>query len=72
MQRAKLVYRRGSGAPLSSTVRSKMELKLGANLGSVRVHTGGESADTASMGFGARAFTVGEDVHFQRRRIPTG
>src|SRR4051794_26418454 len=52
-----------TGSPLPSSVRSKMEPKLGANLGSVRVHTGGESHQ-AAKGFGARAFTVGEDVHF--------
>src|SRR5438067_8854427 len=52
-----------SGSPLPESVRSKMEPKLGGSLGNVRVHTGGESAD-AARGFGARAFTVGDDVHF--------
>ena len=52
-----------TGSPLPSAVKSKMEPKLGADLSSVKVHTGGESAKAAS-GFGARAFTVGSDVHF--------
>src|SRR5689334_1524139 len=52
-----------TGSPLPGDVRSKMEPKLGANLGNVRVHTGNESVE-AARGFGARAFTVGEDVHF--------
>jgi len=40
-----------------------MEPQLGADLSGVKVHTGGESADAATQ-FGARAFTVGQDVHF--------
>ncbi len=62
---------KGSGAPLSSSIRSRMEPKLGASLGSVRVHTGSESAD-AAKGFGARAFTVGEDVHFNAGQFQPG
>ncbi len=62
---------KGSGAPLPSTVRSRMEPKLGANLGSVRVHTGGESAEAAKS-FGARAFTVGDDVHFNAGEFQPG
>jgi hypothetical protein len=48
-----------------------MEPKLGANLGSVRVHTSGESAE-AAKGFGARAFTIGEDVHFNSGEFQPG
>jgi hypothetical protein len=62
---------KGSGAPLGSDVRAKMESKLGADLSSVRVHTGGDSAKAASD-FGARAFTVGSDVHFNAGQFAPG
>ena len=52
-----------TGAPLPADVKSKMEPKLGADLSGVKIHTGGDSAKAAT-GFGARAFTVGSDVHF--------
>jgi hypothetical protein len=44
-------------------VQQQMGSRLGADLSEVRVHTGGESAEAAA-GLGARAFTVGSDVHF--------
>lgn len=40
-----------------------MEPQLGADLSSVKIHTGGDSA-TAAERLGARAFTTGSDVHF--------
>lgn len=52
-----------AGSPLPDEARSTMERKLGADLSSVRIHTGAESA-AAADGLGARAFTVGQDVHF--------
>ena len=54
---------RSGGSPLPSAVRADMEPKLGADLSGVRIHTGGDSHDAAA-GYGARAFTVGNDVHF--------
>lgn len=53
----------GSGQPLAAAARKKLEPRLGTSLGDVRVHTGGESA-TAARQLSARAFTVGNDVHF--------
>ncbi|HEX6835024.1 MAG TPA: DUF4157 domain-containing protein, partial [Polyangia bacterium] len=61
----------GGGAPLGGGVRARMERTLGADLGGVRVHTGGESADAAES-LGARAFTVGSDVHFGRGEFAPG
>jgi hypothetical protein len=61
----------GSGQPLGGDVRSRMEPKLGADLSGVRVHTGGDSA-AAAKGFGARAFTVGNDVHFNAGQFAPG
>ena len=60
-----------SGSPLPSDLREKMEPKLGADLSSARIHTGGESA-TAAAGFGARAFTHGNDVHFNAGEFKPG
>jgi hypothetical protein len=51
------------GASLPADTRKKMEPRLGADLSSVKVHTGTDAA-SAAEGLGARAFTVGGDVHF--------
>jgi len=59
------------GTSLPSDVRERMEPKLGADLSSVRVHTGGESARSATE-YGARAFTVGNDVHFNAGEFNPG
>ena len=53
----------GGGQPLSKDVRARMEPRLGGDLGGVRVHTSGQSA-RAAEGMSAKAFTVGDDVHF--------
>ena len=54
-----------TGAPLPPALRNRFEGGLGADLGDVRVHTGSESA-AAAQSVGARAFAVGNDVHFGR------
>jgi hypothetical protein len=59
------------GAPLPSSVSEKMGPKLGADLSGVRVHTGGESAHAAEQ-LGARAFTIGNDVHFNAGQFQPG
>jgi hypothetical protein len=51
------------GEPLSKDVRARMEPRLGADLSDVRLHKSGESA-SAAEGLSAKAFTVGNDVHF--------
>jgi hypothetical protein len=61
----------GGGAPLGGGVRAKMEPRLGADLSAVRVHAGGESAEAAKS-LGARAFTVGNDVHFGAGELAPG
>lgn len=53
----------GAGSPLPAGVQAKMEGKLGADLSSVKIHTGGDS-ERASEGLNAKAFTVGSNVHF--------
>jgi hypothetical protein len=51
------------GAGLPGGVKAKMEGQLGADLSGVKIHTGADSAKAAE-GLAARAFTVGQDVHF--------
>jgi hypothetical protein len=52
-----------SGAPLPDDARLKFESCLDTDLTGVRVHTGGESA-AAAKAVGARAYAVGQDIHF--------
>jgi hypothetical protein len=51
------------GSPLPTAVQRKFETSLGTDLSSVRVHTGSVSANAASA-VGAKAYTVGQDIHF--------
>jgi hypothetical protein len=57
-----------SGDPLPGRSRDMFESSLGADLSEVRIHTGPESADAAKA-LGARAFTVGQDIHFGQGRF---
>lgn len=52
-----------SGSALPDTLMRKFEQSLGADLSSVRVHTGGASEE-ASHAVGAKAYTMGQDIHF--------
>lgn len=54
---------RTTGQPLPDGSRRRMEPHLGADLSSVSIHVGAESAEAADQ-LGARAFTVGNDVYF--------
>jgi hypothetical protein len=62
---------RGGGTPLAEPVRSRMEAAFGADLGGVRVHTGGRAAELASS-LGALAFTTGRDIFFGDGRYDPG
>lgn len=53
------------GNALPDDVRADMEARLGADFSGVRVHTDTAAADSAQS-VGARAYTVGSDVVFQR------
>ncbi|MGZ3427136.1 MAG: eCIS core domain-containing protein, partial [Polyangia bacterium] len=61
----------GAGAQLSGDEQKRMERTIGTDLSGVRVHTGGDSAEAADA-MGARAFTVGSDVHFNRGEFAPG
>jgi hypothetical protein len=52
-----------SGAPLPAELRGRFEASLGADLSSVRLHTGAAS-QSAAAAVGARAYTTGQDIHF--------
>lgn len=55
----------GAGSPLPSSVRSRVEPHVGANLSGVRVHTG-PSAHRAAASLNARAFTHGSNIFLNR------
>lgn len=52
-----------AGTPLPDPIRERFEASLGADLGAVRVHTDDASAEAAHA-VGARAYTLGQDIHF--------
>jgi hypothetical protein len=56
------------GRPLDSPLRAEMELRLGHDLGGVRIHDGAAAAGT-SAALGADALTFGRDVVFGAGRF---
>ena len=56
---------RGSGQPLSDTIRTPMESAFGADFSSVSVHTNSQS-DALNQSLQARAFTTGQDIFFRQ------
>ena len=61
----KIASTRGSGSPLPKSVQHEMGSKMGADFSGVRVHTD-NNAVQLSHDLGARAFTVGNNVYFNR------
>ena len=57
-----------AGRPLDSATRSRMQGAFDTDFGGVRVHTE-PAAQAASRRFGARAFTVGQEIGFWRVSI---
>jgi hypothetical protein len=55
---------RGGGAPLPETARRQMEMRFGQDFSTVRVHTAPDAAFRIH-GLDARAYTVGENIHFK-------
>ncbi len=55
------------GEPLRPEIRAEMEARFGQDFGDVRVHVGGEAAESAAA-MGAEAYTVGRDVVFSAGR----
>lgn len=52
-----------TGSALPAQIQRQFESSLGVDLSSVRVHTGSSSVDAASA-VGAKAYTLGQDIHF--------
>jgi len=52
-----------AGSSLPEPIMRKFESSLGTDLSSVRIHTGNESANAASA-VGAKAYTLGNHIHF--------
>ena len=57
----------GGGSPLPAQVRTDMETRFGQDFGNVRVHTG-DAAHSSATSVNAQAYTVGENIVFQRDR----
>lgn len=49
--------------PIPENVRARFERSLGTELADVRLHTGQDSAE-AAQAVGAKAYTIGQDIHF--------
>lgn len=61
----RLQQARGSGSPLDVNTRTEMEDSFSSNFSGVQVHTGQEAA-SLSQSLGARAFTHGNNIFFNR------
>jgi hypothetical protein len=59
------------GGPLTGDVRARMEHKIGADLSGVTVNTGADAGRAATQ-MNARAFTVGQDIHFGHGEFAPG
>ena len=57
------------GVTLPDGLRRRLEASTGVSLQNVRLHAGADSAEAAAA-LGARAFTVGDDVHFGAGEYP--
>ena len=56
---------KGGGQPLEPGVKVEMGNRFGVNFSNVRIHTGSTSVQM-SRELGAKAFTVSNDIHFNR------
>ena len=62
---SRLMHSQGGGQPMPSGLRSMMEGAFGLDFQHVRLHTGPEAA-SMSDDIHAKAFTLGEDIYFNR------
>lgn len=61
----------GEGRSIPQKLKRRLEKTTGKNLGGVRIHTGSESQKTAQQ-LNARAYTIGNDIHFARGQYHPG
>ena len=59
---------KGGGSPLGEGPKQFMEKGFGADFSSVRIHTDDKAQDM-SRELGAQAFTVGQDIYFNKGRF---
>ncbi|NEP00811.1 MAG: DUF4157 domain-containing protein, partial [Symploca sp. SIO2E9] len=62
---------RGSGVPLTQSIRKPMEQSFGTDFSRVRVHTDSQS-DQLNQSIQARAFTTGKDIFFRQGEYNPG
>src|SRR5690606_887505 len=62
---ASLQKSKGSRNPLPQQTRDFMESRFGTNFSGVRIHTG-ERAQKMNQQIGARAFTLGNEIYFNK------
>ncbi|MFL5764165.1 MAG: DUF4157 domain-containing protein [Bacteroidia bacterium] len=58
---------KGNGQSLQPELQQEMGSKIGADFGSVRIHTGSHAAEM-NQEIGAKAFTHGNDIYFNKRQ----
>ncbi|WP_424094751.1 DUF4157 domain-containing protein [Moorena producens] len=62
---------KGSGIPLTQSIRKPMEQSFGADFSGVRVHSDAQS-DQLNQSIQARAFTTGKDIFFRQGEYNPG
>ncbi|GAB5526559.1 MAG: hypothetical protein Roseis2KO_44310 [Roseivirga sp.] len=62
---------KGQGSTMDKGTRSLMEKRIGADFGHVRIHTGSTAHDLNAR-LNAQAFTVGNDVYFDKAKYNPG
>ncbi|KAB8155974.1 DUF4157 domain-containing protein [Kordia sp. TARA_039_SRF] len=60
---SKLKTSKGSGSPMTNSVKTEMETGFGQNFSNVRIHTGNHAIQM-SRDIGAKAFTNGNNIYF--------
>jgi hypothetical protein len=68
---AGLETHKGGGRSLDDSTRTEMESRMGADLGSVKIHTDGAAHDL-NKSVNARAFTHGQDIFFRQGEFDPG
>jgi hypothetical protein len=62
---SKIRSTKGGGSPINGYAKSYMETRFGADFSDVKIHTGDESVQL-SRNLNAKAFTVGNDIYFNK------
>ncbi len=62
---------KGSGSSMDSNTGSFMQSRFGADFNNVKIHTGGEAIQM-NRELGAKAFTVGNDIYFNKGQYNPG